>query len=327
MPRSLRSSAILASLLWTAGLLGLMHMTFLAVSHTFLGYRGRVSQAMIIAGVGLMTAGLLVLRRSIVPFRHLHETLTTVRMGRERLVGGAYPTEVQPLIDELNALIDDRERAVTRALAASGDLAHGLKTPLALLSQEADRTAAEGHPELAENVRQQVDRMSRQVTYHLARARAAAFGASGAAPCSVMNCAEALVRTISKLYAERALRIEMSVPADLSVRAHREDFEEMLGNILDNACKWAKSRVVLQAALLDGALVITVDDDGEGLPHNLRKVVLERGVRLDEAAPGSGLGLAIVRDLTELYGGTIFLDQSSMGGLRVKISLPTSRLS
>ena len=188
MPRSLRSSSILASVLWTGGLLALMHMFFLAVMHVLPGMRGRHSILAVVTGVVLMCAGLWELRRSLLPFRHLRQKLNTVRMGCERLVGGAYPTEVQPLIDELNALIKDREKAVNRAAATAGDLAHGLKTPLALLLQEADRTAAEGHSELADNIRQQVDRMSRQVTYHLARARAAAFGASGAAHCSVISC-------------------------------------------------------------------------------------------------------------------------------------------
>jgi len=247
MPRSLRSSSILASILWTGGLLALMHMFVLGVVHVFPSIRGAHSVGVVIAGLALMAAGLLELRQSLVPFRRLRQKLTIVRTGRERLVEGAYPKEVQPLIDELNALIEDREKTVKRAVATAGDLAHGLKTPLALLSQEADRTAVEGNSELADSIRQQVERMSRQVTYHLARARAAAFGASGAAHCSVNSCSEALVRTVSKLYAERVLTIASTVSRDLSVRVHREDLDEIVGNVLDNACKWASDYTVASA--------------------------------------------------------------------------------
>jgi signal transduction histidine kinase len=324
MPRSLRASSILASVLWTGGLLALMHMFFLTVIQVLPRIQGGHSVVAVVVGVMLMCAGLWELRRSLLPFRHLRQKLTKVRMGHERLVGGAYPVEVQPLIDELNALIQDREKAVSRAAATAGDLAHGLKTPLALLLREADRTESEGNSELADNIRQQVERMSRQVTYHLARARAAAFGSSGAAHCSVRSCAEALIRTVAKLYAERALDIVSMVSPDLLVRVHREDLEEMLGNLFDNACKWAKSKIVLQGSRVDTHLVLTVDDDGPGLPCDLRTIVLERGIRADEAAPGSGLGLAIVRDLAELYNGSISLEDSPLGGLRVRVLLPAN---
>jgi signal transduction histidine kinase len=322
MRRSLRSSLIWASVLWTAGLLALMHLLSLTVLHAFPKMRGGRSVAAVIMGLGLMGAGLWKLRQSLIPFRRLRDRLTTVRRGQERRVEGAYPTEVQPLIDDLNALIENRDRAVKRAMATAGDLAHGLKTPLALLAQEADRAAAAGNPELADSISQQVERMSRQINYHLARARASAFGISGAPPCSVAFCAEALVRTVSKLYAERALRISLRIPRDLRAQIHREDLEEILGNLLDNACKWATSQMSVEASRSDSAVLLQVDDDGPGLAPCLRTAVLERGVRIDETAPGSGLGLAIVRDLAELYHGSICLDESPLGGLRVRVSLP-----
>jgi signal transduction histidine kinase len=315
---------ILASLLWTAGLLVLMHMVFVLVIHFFPVARGFHNLGPAFVGLVLMAAGLLGLRQGLRPFRRLRERLTAVRMGEGRRVEGAYPTEVQPLIDDLNALLEDREKAVKRAVATAGDLAHGLKTPLALLTQEADRAAVAGNPELAQGIVQQVERMSRQVNYHLARARAAASGTAGTAPCPVASCADALVRTLLKLYAGRTLKISSAISADLCARVQRQDLDEMLGNLMDNACKWANSRVVLEASRIDTMLVFTLDDDGPGLARTLRTVVLERGVRIDEAAPGSGLGLAIVRDLAELYGGSIALDDSPLGGLRVRISLPAS---
>jgi signal transduction histidine kinase len=238
-----------------------MHMIFVLVIHFFPIARGIHNIGPALAGFVLMAAGILALRQGLTPFRRLREKLTAVRMGKDGRVNGAYPSEVQPLIDDLNALLEDREKAVKRALATAGDLAHGLKTPLALLTQEADRAAATGNPELAEGITQQVERMSRQVNYHLARARAAASGAAGSARCPVASCADGLVRTLLKLYADRALEISSTIAHDLCARVQREDLDEMLGNLMDNACKWANSRVVLEACRMDTMLVFTLDDD------------------------------------------------------------------
>jgi signal transduction histidine kinase len=181
MLRSLRARLILASLLWTAGLLAVMHMLSLMLMHALPAIRTVNNYVFpIVMGVALMAAGVLLgFRQGLTPFQRLRERLLAVRAGDDRRVEGAYPSEVQPLVDDLNALLEDREKAVMRALATAGDLAHGLKTPLALLAQEADRVGAAGNGEIAENIAQQVDQMSRQVTYHLARARAASGVASG----------------------------------------------------------------------------------------------------------------------------------------------------
>ena len=302
----------------------LMHMLFVLGLHYFPIIAGVRSIGPALVALILMAAGLYGARQGLKPFRRLRDNLNAVRMGQDSRIGGAYATEVQPLVDDLNALLDDRDKAVKRALATAGDLAHGLKTPLALLAQEADLAEAAGNPELARHIAQHVDRMSRQVNYHLARARAAASGAAGAARCLVAPCAGALVRALLKLHAGRALEISSTVAPDLFVRVQREDLDEMLGNLFDNACKWASSNVVLQAERSGNMLVLTLDDDGPGLARDLRTVVLERGVRIDQAAPGSGLGLAIVRDLSELYGGSIVLEDSPLGGLRARLSLPAS---
>jgi signal transduction histidine kinase len=301
-----------------------MHMLSLTVLHVLPGIRTSRPAGPVLGGLVLLAGGLVGLRQGLTPFRRLRGRLTAVRAGEDRRVEGAYPTEVQPLIDDLNALLEDREKAVKRALATAGDLAHGLKTPLSLLGQVADRAGAEGKPELAESISQQVERMSRQINYHLARARAAASGAAGASRCQMAACADALVRTLLKLYAARTLEISSTMTTDHYARVQREDLDEMLGNLLDNACKWANSRIALEGNRIGAALVLTVDDDGPGLAPDLRTIVLERGVRIDEASPGSGLGLAIVRDLAELYGGSIFLDDSPCGGLRVRLSLPAA---
>jgi signal transduction histidine kinase len=324
MPQSLRSKLILASVLWTGGLLALMHMASIVLIHAFPSFRGKEAIGPVIFGVTCMALGVLWVRRGLRPFRGLRARLSAVRLGQEKRIEGAYPSEVQPLVDELNALLADRERAVERALATAGDLAHGLKTPLALLAREADRADAQGQTELAESIAQQVDRMSRQVNYHLARARAAASGAAGATPCAVAPCADALIRTVAKLYADRGLRISTAMDADIRVRVQREDLEEMLGELLENACKWAKSEIAVRASSSGATAVVTVEDDGVGLAPDLRTSVLGRGVRADEAAPGWGLGLAIVRDLVEIYGGSIALEESPPGGLRASLSLPAA---
>jgi signal transduction histidine kinase len=321
--RSFRSRLIVGSLLWTAGLLALMHMLSLMFLHVVPAIMRIHAGWPVLLGLGLMMAGFSVLRNGLSSFRQLRARLSAVQTGHDRRVNGKYPTEVQPLVDDLNALLEDREKAVRRALATAGDLAHGLKTPLAVLAQEAERAGAAGDSKLAEDIVQQVERMRRQVDYHLARARAAS-GATPATRCPVALSAEGLVRTLLKLHAGRVLDVRLNVAADISVRAQREDVDEMLGNILDNSCKWAKARITIEAAAMDANIVINVDDDGPGLAGELRTLVLQRCVRADEAAPGFGLGLAIVRDLAELYGGSILLGDSPLGGLRAQLSLPAS---
>jgi signal transduction histidine kinase len=321
MLRSLRSRLILGSLLWTGGLLALMHIFSMMFLHVFPGLTRTKPTGPVVFGLVMMVAGVSVLLNGLSPFRQLRGRLADVRTGRDRRVNGKYPNEVQPLVDDLNALLGEREKAVTRAMATAGDLAHGLKTPLAVLAQEAERAAALGDSALAESIAQQVERMRRQVDDHLARSRAAS-GVTAGARCTVAESAEALVRTLLKLHAGRLLDIQASVPSGVSVRTQREDLDEMLGNLLDNSCKWAKSRIRLEARVTAGSVVIFVDDDGPGLAPHLRTLVLQRGVRADEAAPGFGLGLAIVRDLAELYGGSIALGEAEMGGLRAQLSLP-----
>lgn len=322
MPRSLRSRLILASVLWTAGLLALLHMGSLHVVHVIPALRGSHGGIVSVLGIAILVAGLLAARSSLTPFLALRGKIAALRAGRESRIDGSYPTEVQPLIDSLNALLADREKAIERAHLTAGDLAHGLKTPLALLSREASLAAAAGHTELAGSILQHVRRMDNLVSYHLARARVAASGPT-AARTPLTPCVDALVRTLTKLHAARTLHIQTAIPQETSVRVRPEDLEEILGNLLDNACKWAKSRIALTTVQGEALLTITIEDDGPGLPAELRQQVLQRGVRIDEAVPGSGLGLSIVRDLTEHYGGAITLDASPLGGLLASITLPT----
>lgn len=325
--RSLRWRIVLGALFWTAGLLPISHLIFMLVAFRKTGHvlTFRVGFHIVTALALLcLVAGFVEVRTGLLPFDQLRKRLSAVHGGFERRIDGSYPMEVQPLVNDLNSLLEQREKAVQRALAKAGDLAHGLKTPLAVLAQEADRAEAEGHHEVADTIHQQVERMRRQIDYHLARTRAATSGETPGAHCAVLLSAEGLARTLLRIYAARGLDIKLDVSPEHSIRGRREDLDEMLGNLMDNACKWAKSAVSVQSLQEGDSIIILVDDDGPGIPPEMRDVVLQRGVRADEAAPGSGLGLAIVRDLAEVYGGTISLGDSPRKGLRARLQLPAA---
>jgi signal transduction histidine kinase len=326
--RSLRSRLLSGAVLWTAGLFVAVMLISTALILHYPRYpyylHGTAIQhrnALTVAAILCMITGLWVVRRGLSPFGHLRSRLSGVRAGRDRRIAGAYPAEVQPLVDDLNDLLEQRDQAVQRAIAKAGDLAHGLKTPLAVLAHEASRAEAAGQSELAAAIDQQVERMRKQIEYHLAHARAAASGSAAGAACAVAVSTEPLARTMRRLYADRGITIDEKVPAGHVARCQREDLDEMLGNLLDNACKWGKSRVAIESSGNGRDIVIEVDDDGPGLAASMRERVLQRGVRADEAAPGSGLGLAIVRDLADLYGGSIVLEESPLGGLRARLTL------
>jgi signal transduction histidine kinase len=332
---SLRARMRLGAILWTVGLV-IVSFTLLSLifrhmpDMPFLGRNGDIhfvwNHTWLALAVSLvfMFAGVFQVRRGLSGITQLRGRLGAVHEGRERRVDGRFVPEVQPLVDDLNALLNQQDEAVRRAVAKAGDLAHGLKTPLAILAREAERAHAAGETELGAAIDQQVERMRRQIDYHLAHARAAASGATPGALCVVRECVDGLARTLFKLHADRQLTIEVRVPPAHAVRVQREDLDEMVGNLLDNACKWTRGTVVVDSVLRDGSVAITVDDDGAGLPAEMRTAVLRRGVRTDEKTPGFGLGLAIVRDLAEVYRGSISLDGSPLGGLRATLTLPAA---
>ena len=318
---------LVGACLWTVGLLAVWAVTItlnqnalrsVVIVHAYPHSLGMVAIAAMLAGFAMVRSGLK-------PLNEMRRRLGDVQGGRAKQVLGRYPSEVQPLVQDLNVLLAHREQAVSRAVAKAGDLAHGLKTPLAVLAQEAERAAADGQTELAAAIGEQVERMRRQIEYHLAHARAAASGATPGARCAIRPSADGLARTLHRLHAERGIAIAIDVPDAAVVRCQREDLDEMLGNLLDNACKWARTRVALSiAAETADRVAILVDDDGPGLAAPLREAVLQRGVRADEAASGSGFGLAIVREIAGVYGGSIALDGSPAGGLRARLVLPGS---
>jgi len=321
--KSLRLRLVLGSVLWTVGLLVATNFViFGMVLHRFSGPLVHLG-AMSVAGAGFLIAGLLQLRSVLAPFRRLREELGAVRAGSSPRIEGSFPSEVAPVVSDLNALLEHRTRLVQRAQSKAGDLAHGLKTPLAVLGHEAERLRHSGQTEAADMVGQQVERMRRQIDYHLAHARAVASGSRIGVSTSVLDAAEGLARTLRRLHAEKGMSISLAIAPEARVGVGREDLEEMMGNLLDNACKWAKSGVWLTAEAAGPSLAILIDDDGPGIAPSLRSKVLERGARADESAPGSGFGLAIVGDLAELHGGTLALEDSPRGGVRVRLVLPS----
>jgi signal transduction histidine kinase len=323
-PHSFRWRLLLGTALWSLGLIPLLHLLFLVAHrqlHRFIAPWG-IAVFLVVAFV-CIAAGIWQYRAGLLPFGRLRQQLLNLRDGSTERIEGIYPTEVQPLVNDLNLLLEQRARTVKRALTKAGDLAHGLKTPLAVLAQEAEQFAAAGDPETASRIGAQVDRMRRQVEYHLTQARATTPGNLAGARCSVLTSVEGLARALEKIYATRGLTIEVRVSPEHFIRGQREDLEEILGNLLDNACKWAKSVVKIESLAENDSVILIVDDDGPGLPSSMRDEVLKRGVRADEAAPGSGLGLAIVRDLVQLYEGALTLEESPLRGLRARVRLPS----
>lgn len=277
----------------------------------------------LVLGLGLIGAILVQVRIGLLPLRRVSEALARIRDGKARRLHGRFPNEIEPLVSELNSLIQHSEEVVGRARTHVSNLAHFLKTPLSVLAAEADahEDDASAAP-LAEMVKRQVFAMRRQVDHYLSRARAAGSLDVLGNRTQVSAVVQDLARVIERIHAARGVRIEAECDGDIYFRGERQDLEEMLGNLIDNGCKWAKGRVRVACIKTAGRLVLTVEDDGPGLSAEQRTQVGARGERLDETVPGSGLGLAIVRDISKLYGGFFALDASPLGGLLARLELP-----
>lgn len=272
-------------------------------------------------GAGLAVAALLQVVVGLAPLRRLRLALARVRAGSTRRLEGRFPTEVEPLVDEFNSVLSQNAEVVDRARTQAGNLAHALKTPLSVLANAA--TGRED--ELARLVATQTDIARKQVEYHLSRARAAAVVRVPGAQTAVGPVVEGLVRTMQRIYADRKLQLTiMPLDRELMFKGEEQDLQEMLGNLLDNACKWATSQVRVGAEVEDGRMELRVEDDGPGIAPELRAAMIRRGARADEQVPGTGLGLAIVDDLARLYGGDVVLGESMLGGLSARLRLPGS---
>lgn len=292
-------------------------------------FSGALWLALGILGMGLVLAALVQVFIGLAPLRKLHAALGKVRSGETPQLDGDFPVEIMPLVDEFNTVLAQNAEVVERARTQAGNLAHALKTPLSVLANAADaagRMDGEAeHKNLARLVCEQVGTARKQVDYHLSRAQAAAAIRMPGARTPVAPIVDGLVRTMRHIHAERHLALTIGqIPETLAFRGEAQDLQEMLGNLLDNACKWAARRVDVSADTEDGNLRIYIDDDGAGLAAEQRNAVIRRGVRADEQVPGSGLGLAIVDDLARLYGGEVTLADSPLGGLRSVLTLPAT---
>jgi signal transduction histidine kinase len=282
-------------------------------------FNGTLIWSFVLLGAGLIGGIFVQVLIGLQPLRRVSEALARIREGKARRLEGRFPSEIAPLAAELNSLIEHSAEVVARARTHVSNLAHFLKTPLTVLSSEA---SAEPGP-LADSVQRQVQTMRRQVDHYLARARAAGAIDALGNRTPVKPVLEDLARVLSRIHLERNIDIVLDCVPQLAFRGERQDLEEMAGNLMDNACKWAKTRVSVTAIRLEGAqFSLRVGDDGPGLDPHERTLVGERGERLDESVPGSGLGLAIVRDIAKLYGGALELDESSLGGLETRLTLP-----
>ncbi|HML09007.1 MAG TPA: ATP-binding protein [Xanthobacteraceae bacterium] len=275
--------------------------------------------------IALLLTTALQVRFGLAPLKRISESLAAIRSGRAERLQGEFPVEIASLARETNALIEANREIVERARTHVGNLAHALKTPLSVLVNEA---AARADDPLAHKVREQTEIMRDQVARQLERARLAARSTVVGAMIDVAPVVTALARTMEKLHRARDIAIAIDVPEQARFRGEQQDLEEMIGNLVDNACKWAQSRVAIEvvADRFEGdgkpRVRIIVDDDGPGLSPAEREQVALRGQRLDESKPGSGLGLSIVVELAGLYGGTLRLATAPIGGLRAELALP-----
>lgn len=290
--------------------------------HTVSDWTRRLVVFLLILFVSLAIAAVAQVVIGLAPLRALQAAIKPLRGGPLRRLEGQFPQEVQPLIDDFNGVLDHSVMVVTRARAEAGDLAHAIKNPLAVLANAAERERhADGAAgELARLVSEQITTLQHHVEWRLRRARAAATEGMPRISTPIAPVVEQLVRVMERIHAERGLRFETRItPEDLTFGGDPQDLQEILGNLIDNASKWANSLVCINASLAGQHLTIAVDDDGPGLNPAQREAVMQRGVRLDEQVAGSGLGLSIVRDVVGLYKGQVDLTQSPLGGLSVAI--------
>ncbi|MDF3060724.1 MAG: ATPase [Microvirga sp.] len=273
-------------------------------------------------GIALGLTTLLQIRFGLVPLTKLRTAVSSIRRGEAERIPGEYPRDIAPLAQELNLLLDTNREILERARTQVGNLAHALKTPLSVIVNE----VGSAPDEVAARVREQARLMRDQVNYHLDRARAAALAGTLGTITEVEPVVAGLARTFQKIYHDRGLILETAVPPGTRFRGERQDLEEMIGNLIDNACKWARSQVEVSVETMSADervwICVLIDDDGPGLPDEARAEMLKRGQRLDETKPGSGLGLSIVGDLAALYRGTLTLQRSPLGGLKAKLELP-----
>lgn len=277
--------------------------------------------ALLLLGAGLAAAVFIQVRIGLRPLYALRNEIAEVRKGRAARIDAAYPLEIQPLAEQVNRLLAHNQEVVERQRTHVGNLAHALKTPLSVMLAEAN--SQQGF--LPDLIRRQTQVMQAQVDHHLRRARAAARAQSFGERTPFDEVADELAVMLERVFETKGVEIDWRAPDALAFQGERQDLQEILGNLMENACKWCRRRVrVVAVELRPGVMRVTVEDDGEGLAEDQRETVVRRGARLDENAPGSGLGLSIVDELTRAYGGRLELTASPMGGLMAVLELPSA---
>lgn len=289
------------------------------------GFRWVLMRSLAYLGLALIAALLVQVHVGLRPLTTLRSALGRVHAGSQSRIEGDFPTEVTPLVDDLNALLDRESRSIERAREQASDLAHGFKTPLTVLSTVARDLKREGRYEAVREIEVQVDMMGRLVKATLARTRIAGARAVGSRSTAVAPVVARVVAALRRVAADRNIAWTVDIPSALSFAGDETDLIELVGNIADNAAKWARSSVSIRAVEADGKLTLNVADDGPGLPPGWELQPPVRGRRLDETRGGTGLGLSIVAKIVEAYAGTLTLSVSPLGGLGIEIALPAAR--
>ncbi len=292
---------------------------------TLAGFEWPLAWSLAIFAFAMGLAGIMQIVFGLRPLTRLGLAVANIRTGKATAMLGDYPTEIQPLVSDLNSVLDANKAMVSRARLQAGNLAHGLRTPLAIIIDEAEQLNADGNTSSAAALLHECDRMRRQINYHLARARTATAQPVAGKVASVRVTLEPILRAMKRLHAERNIAICCGDFPDARIACDDVDLGEMLSNLIDNGCKWAKSRLIISMDIVDHSAQIKVDDDGSGIATDEIEAAFAAGERLDDSAPGTGLGLAIVRDLATLYGGAVDLRRSPLGGLQAVLRMPLVR--
>ena len=279
-------------------------------------------RSVLVTSFFLLALGLIILAAlqtfyGLWPLRAVRMAIAQMRSGQESRVTDALPDEVMPMVNELNALLDHNEQQAEESRRHAGNLAHALKTPLTVIMNSATAQA----PDISETVIREATTMRRQVDHHLARARAVGRRGHSHSRALVWGSLESVERAVGRLYAH--VRLDMAGDKAIVARVERQDLDEMLGNLIENAAKYGGGSVFVTVGDAGDFVEIIIEDDGKGIPESERERLFDRGARLDTGKPGTGLGLAIVRDVVEIYGGTVALEESEeLGGLLVRLRLP-----
>lgn len=281
--------------------------------------RRTLVRSFVLLGLGLIIMVALQTWYGLLPLRKVRSEIARLRAGESTRVEGKMPAEVAPLVEELNALVEHNDRQAEEARRHAGNLAHALKTPLSVIMN----AAAAGQPDLDAAVIREARTMRRQIDHHLARARAVGRRGSAHSRAAIWPSIEAVERAVARLYPN--VRIDIDGQKNLVAHIERQDLDDLLGNLVENAAKYGGGSVFITAGVQAGFVEILVEDDGRGIPEADRIRIFDRGVRLDSGKPGTGLGLAIVRDVAEIYDGTVSLEESEdLGGLLVRLRLPAA---